>query len=34
MGVTGVPTFLAGGAALVGAQPYEAIVDLINNARN
>ena len=34
MGVTGVPTFVAGGAALVGAQPYEAIVDLINNAQN
>jgi predicted DsbA family dithiol-disulfide isomerase len=34
MGVTGVPTFVAGGAGLVGAQPYEALVDLVKNVRS
>ena len=34
LGITGVPTFLAGGAGLVGAQPYQALVDLVNNARS
>jgi predicted DsbA family dithiol-disulfide isomerase len=34
MGVTGVPTFVAGGVGLVGAQPYQALVDLINNVQN
>jgi len=29
-GVTGVPTFVAGGQGVVGAQPYEAIADLLN----
>ena len=32
MGVTGVPTFVAGGAGVVGAQPYEAIVQLLEQA--
>jgi predicted DsbA family dithiol-disulfide isomerase len=31
-GVTGVPTFAAGGYGVVGAQPYEAIEDLVKNA--
>ena len=28
-GITGVPTFVTGGKGLVGAQPYEALVELI-----
>ena len=32
-GVTGVPTFIAGGFRLVGAQPYEALERLINDAK-
>ena len=31
-GVTGVPTFVAGGAGVVGAQPYEALEKLLNDA--
>jgi predicted DsbA family dithiol-disulfide isomerase len=31
-GVTGVPTFVAGGYGVVGAQPYEALVHLLNQA--
>ena len=31
-GVTGVPTFSAGGYGVVGAQPYEAIEELVKNA--
>ena len=31
-GVTGVPTFVAGGYGVVGAQPYEALVRLLNQA--
>ena len=31
-GVTGVPTFVAGGRGVVGAQPYEAIADLLTRA--
>jgi predicted DsbA family dithiol-disulfide isomerase len=31
-GVTGVPTFAAGGHGVVGAQPYEAIEELVKNA--
>jgi len=33
IGVTGVPTFLAGNSAVVGAQPYETLVALVNQAR-
>ncbi len=33
LGVTAVPTFLAGGRAVVGAQPYEALERLIQVAR-
>jgi len=33
-GVTGVPTFVAGGYGLVGAQPYEALERLISDAQN
>ena len=29
-GVTGVPTFVAGGYGVVGAQPYEALEQLLN----
>jgi predicted DsbA family dithiol-disulfide isomerase len=29
-GVTGVPTFVAGGQGVVGAQPYEALAQLLN----
>ena len=29
LGVTGVPTFVSGNRGLVGAQPYEALVQLI-----
>lgn len=32
-GVTGVPTFVAGGYAVVGAQPYEALEALVRQAR-
>ena len=32
-GITGVPTFVAGGRGLVGAQPYEALENLIREAR-
>lgn len=32
-GVTGVPTFVAGGYGVVGAQPYEALVQLVAQAR-
>ena len=31
-GVTGVPTFVAAGMGVVGAQPYEALVDLVRKA--
>ena len=31
-GVTGVPTFVAGGYGVVGAQPYEALVQLVEKA--
>ena len=31
-GVTGVPTYVAGGSSIVGAQPYEAIADLAEQA--
>ena len=32
-GITGVPTFVAGGRAVVGAQPYEALKQLVEQAR-
>lgn len=32
-GVTGVPTFVAGGHGLVGAQPYEVLEQLVERAR-
>ena len=32
MGVTGVPTFAAGGAGVFGAQPYEALEQLVEHA--
>lgn len=32
-GVTGVPTFVAGGHGVVGAQPYEALEQLVKQAR-
>ena len=32
IGVTGVPTFAAGGYGVVGAQPYEAIEQLLKQA--
>jgi len=32
VGVTGVPTFAAGGYGVVGAQPYEAMEELVKNA--
>ncbi len=32
MGVSGVPTYVAGGAGVVGAQPYEALEQLIEHA--
>jgi predicted DsbA family dithiol-disulfide isomerase len=32
-GVTGVPTFVAGGYGVVGAQPYEALEQLVSQAR-
>ena len=31
-GITGVPTFVAGGHGVVGAQPYEALVQLVQKA--
>jgi len=33
MGVTGVPTYAAGGFAVVGAQPYEVLEELVLRAR-
>jgi predicted DsbA family dithiol-disulfide isomerase len=32
-GVTGVPTFVAGGRGVVGAQPYEVLERLVKEAR-
>ena len=32
-GVTGVPTFVAGKYGVVGAQPYEALEELVRRAR-
>ncbi len=32
LGVTGVPTFVAGGSGIVGAQPYEALEELVQKA--
>ena len=32
LGVTGVPTFVAGGFGVVGAQPYEVLVQLVEKA--
>jgi predicted DsbA family dithiol-disulfide isomerase len=32
MGVSGVPTYVAGGAGVVGAQPYEALEQLMEHA--
>jgi predicted DsbA family dithiol-disulfide isomerase len=32
IGVTGVPTFVAGRYGVVGAQPYEALEDLVRRA--
>ena len=32
LGVTGVPTFVAGGHGLVGAQPYEMLEQLVTEA--
>jgi predicted DsbA family dithiol-disulfide isomerase len=32
-GITGVPTFVAGGFGVVGAQPYEALEQLVTEAR-
>jgi predicted DsbA family dithiol-disulfide isomerase len=32
VGVTGVPTFVANGSGVVGAQPYEALEQLVQNA--
>jgi len=32
-GITGVPTFVAGGYGVVGAQPYEALVRLLEEAK-
>ena len=34
IGITGVPTYVAGGAGVVGAQPYEVLVQLVENAIN
>lgn len=34
IGVTGVPTFVAGGYGVVGAQPYEALAGLITKVRS
>ena len=33
-GITGVPTFVAGGYGVVGAQPYEALEQLVRKARS
>jgi predicted DsbA family dithiol-disulfide isomerase len=33
MGITGVPTFVAGGYGVVGAQPYEMLTELVTQAR-
>jgi len=33
-GVTGVPTYVAGGHGVVGAQPYEALEALVKQARS
>ncbi len=33
-GVTGVPTFVAGGQGVVGAQPYEVLAELVEQARS
>lgn len=33
LGVTGVPTFVAGGYGVVGAQPYETLVELVSQAQ-
>ena len=33
MGITGVPTFVAGGLGVVGAQPYEVLEGLVKKAR-
>ncbi len=33
IGVTGVPTFVAGGYGVVGAQPYEALAQLVRQVR-
>jgi len=33
LGVTGVPTYVAGGYGVVGAQPYEALVSLVDQVR-
>jgi predicted DsbA family dithiol-disulfide isomerase len=33
-GVTGVPTFVAGGRGVVGAQPYEALEELVRQAKS
>lgn len=33
MGVTGVPTFAAGGYGVVGAQPYEMLAELVRQAK-
>jgi predicted DsbA family dithiol-disulfide isomerase len=32
-GITGVPTFVAGGRGVVGAQPYEALEELVRQAK-
>jgi predicted DsbA family dithiol-disulfide isomerase len=32
LGVTGVPTFVTGGRGMVGAQPYEALEELVQRA--
>jgi predicted DsbA family dithiol-disulfide isomerase len=32
LGVTGVPTFVAGGYGVVGAQPYEMLAQLVEKA--
>ena len=33
-GVSGVPTFVSGGRGVVGAQPYEALVQLVSQRRD
>jgi predicted DsbA family dithiol-disulfide isomerase len=32
LGITGVPTYVAGRQGVVGAQPYEVLVDLVTRA--